>query len=212
MLDAIPRTTSAAWIVAGVIAVAGLVFIPLELLAIAAGALLDVPRGAFVALLGSLLGAAIGYAIGLAIGVTGLPRWMSRRSYRSARQLGARGVMGVTALRLASVATSGSIHLLCGAGRVPFATFMTGTLLAFVIVCAAVLIMRKTHPEAHRPFRAPLGPIVPILGIFSCLILMFSLPPENWVRLAVWLVIGLTIYFTYSRKHSAVARALGLLT
>jgi basic amino acid/polyamine antiporter, APA family len=87
-----------------------------------------------------------------------------------------------------------------------------GTLLAFVIVCAAVLIMRKTHPEAHRPFRAPLGPIVPILGILCCLILMFSLPPENWVRLGVWLIIGLTIYFTYSRKHSAVARALGHLT
>ena len=140
-LEAIPRTTAAAWIVAAVIAVAGLVFIPLELLAIAAGALLDVPRGSFVALLGSLLGAAIGYAIGLAIGVTGLPRWMSRRSYRSARQLGARGVMGVTALRLASVATSGSIHLLCGAGRVPFATFMTGTLLAFVPGVAALSVL-----------------------------------------------------------------------
>ncbi len=62
-----------------------------------------------------------------------------------------------------------------------------GTLLAFVIVCAAVLIMRKTHPEAERPFRAPLGPVVPILGILSCLVLMFSLPVENWVRLAVWL-------------------------
>jgi phosphatidylserine/phosphatidylglycerophosphate/cardiolipin synthase-like enzyme/uncharacterized membrane protein YdjX (TVP38/TMEM64 family) len=141
VLDAIPRTASAAWIVAGVIAVAGLVFMPLELLAIAAGALLGVPRGAFVALLGSLLGAAMGYAIGHAIGVTGLPRWMSRRSYRSARQLGARGVMGVMALRLASVATSGSIHLLCGAGQVPFATFMTGTLLAFVPGIAALSVV-----------------------------------------------------------------------
>jgi APA family basic amino acid/polyamine antiporter len=80
-----------------------------------------------------------------------------------------------------------------------------GTLLAFVIVCAAVLIMRRTHPEAHRPFRAPLGPIVPILGIVSCLILMFSLPPENWYRLAGWLVLGLIIYFAYSRKHSTLA-------
>jgi phospholipase D1/2 len=141
VLEAIPRMRSAAWIVAGVIAVAGLVFMPLELLAIAAGALLDVPRGAFVALLGSLIGAAIGYAIGRAIGVSGLPRWMTRRSYRSARQLGARGVMGVMALRLASVATSGSIHLLCGAGRVPFATFMTGTLLAFVPGIAALSIL-----------------------------------------------------------------------
>jgi APA family basic amino acid/polyamine antiporter len=82
-----------------------------------------------------------------------------------------------------------------------------GTLLAFVIVCAAVLIMRMTHPEAVRPFRAPLGPIVPILGILSCLLLMFSLPTENWLRLAVWLVIGLAIYFSYGRKHSVLARS-----
>jgi APA family basic amino acid/polyamine antiporter len=83
-----------------------------------------------------------------------------------------------------------------------------GTLLAFVIVCAAVLIMRKTHPEVHRPFRAPFGPIVPVLGILCCLVLIFSLPAENWVRLAVWLLIGLGIYFGYSRKHSVVARVM----
>jgi APA family basic amino acid/polyamine antiporter len=81
-----------------------------------------------------------------------------------------------------------------------------GTLLAFVIVCAAVLIMRKTHPDANRPFRAPLGPVVPVLGILCCLVLMFSLPAENWVRLGVWLFIGLVIYFVYSRHHSVVAK------
>jgi APA family basic amino acid/polyamine antiporter len=80
-----------------------------------------------------------------------------------------------------------------------------GTLLAFVIVCAAVLIMRKTHPDAHRPFRAPLGPVVPLAGILSCLVLMFSLPPENWYRLGGWLAVGLVIYFLYGRKHSALA-------
>ena len=79
-----------------------------------------------------------------------------------------------------------------------------GTLLAFVIVCAAVLIMRRTHPEVHRPFRAPLGSIVPILGILCCLVLMFSLPVENWCRLAIWLVIGLVIYFTYGIRHSRI--------
>jgi APA family basic amino acid/polyamine antiporter len=77
-----------------------------------------------------------------------------------------------------------------------------GTLLAFVIVCAAVLIMRRTHPEAERPFRVPFVPLVPILGILSCLLLMFSLPSENWLRLIVWLAIGLVIYFSYGRKHS----------
>jgi basic amino acid/polyamine antiporter, APA family len=77
-----------------------------------------------------------------------------------------------------------------------------GTLLAFVIVCAAVLIMRRTHPEAHRPFRAPFGTAVPIAGILLCLLLMFSLPVENWVRLGVWLLVGLVIYFSYGHKHS----------
>ncbi len=81
-----------------------------------------------------------------------------------------------------------------------------GTLLAFVIVCAAVLIMRKTHPNAERPFRAPWVPFVPIAGIVCCLILMFSLPAENWWRLFVWLGIGFAIYFGYSRRHSVMAR------
>lgn len=81
-----------------------------------------------------------------------------------------------------------------------------GTLLAFTIVCTAVLIMRKTNPDAVRPFRAPFVPFVPIAGIVCCLILMFSLPPENWWRLFVWLAIGFTIYFSYSRKHSIMAR------
>jgi basic amino acid/polyamine antiporter, APA family len=81
-----------------------------------------------------------------------------------------------------------------------------GTLLAFVIVCAAVLIMRKKHPEAERPFRCPMVPLVPILGVLSCLLLMFSLPAANWWRLGVWLALGLVIYFGYSRRHSIMAR------
>jgi basic amino acid/polyamine antiporter, APA family len=81
-----------------------------------------------------------------------------------------------------------------------------GTLFAFVIVCAAVLIMRRKHPEAERPFRVPFVPLVPILGIASCLVLMFSLPSENWLRLIVWLAIGLVIYFSYGRRHSTLRR------
>jgi len=81
-----------------------------------------------------------------------------------------------------------------------------GTLLAFVIVCSAVLIMRRTHPDAERPFRAPLVPLVPILGIAFCLLLMFSLPAENWFRLIIWLLIGFVIYFSYGRYHSVMAR------
>jgi APA family basic amino acid/polyamine antiporter len=81
-----------------------------------------------------------------------------------------------------------------------------GTLLAFVIVCGAVLIMRRSHPDVPRPFRCPLVPIVPLLGIASCLLLMFSLPAENWLRLGIWLLIGLVIYFGYGRRHSVLAR------
>jgi APA family basic amino acid/polyamine antiporter len=81
-----------------------------------------------------------------------------------------------------------------------------GTLLAFVIVCAAVLIMRRTYPEAERPFRCPLVPLVPILGIALCLLLMFSLPAENWLRLVIWLLLGFGIYFGYGRHHSTLAR------
>ena len=80
-----------------------------------------------------------------------------------------------------------------------------GTLLAFAIVCAAVLVMRKTHPHVERPFRVPLVPLVPILGIAFCLLLMFSLPSENWLRLAGWLAVGMVIYFAYSRHHSHLA-------
>jgi APA family basic amino acid/polyamine antiporter len=77
-----------------------------------------------------------------------------------------------------------------------------GTLFAFVVVCSAVLIMRKTHAGAHRPFRAPWVPFVPVMGILTCLLLMFSLPGENWLRLFVWLAIGMLIYGFYGRKHS----------
>jgi len=81
-----------------------------------------------------------------------------------------------------------------------------GTLLAFVIVCAAVLIMRSTHPHAERPFRCPLSPLIPILGIATCMLLMFALPWENWLRLGIWLAIGFGIYFTYGRYHSVMAK------
>ena len=80
-----------------------------------------------------------------------------------------------------------------------------GTLFAFAIVCTAVLIMRRTNPNAERPFRCPFVPIIPILGILGCLLLMLSLPAANWWRLIGWLALGLVIYFTYSRHHSVMA-------
>ena len=81
-----------------------------------------------------------------------------------------------------------------------------GTLFAFVIVCGAVMVMRRTNPNAERPFRAPFVPLVPILGIATCLLLMFSLPAENWYRLIIWLAVGLGIYFLYGRRHSVMAQ------
>jgi len=83
-----------------------------------------------------------------------------------------------------------------------------GTLLAFAVVCAAVLILRRTHPHAQRPFRAPWVPLVPILGMLGSLMLMFSLPVENWLRLFIWLLTGLVIYFFYGRRHSELRRAI----
>jgi APA family basic amino acid/polyamine antiporter len=81
-----------------------------------------------------------------------------------------------------------------------------GTLLAFVIVCAAIPIMRRTHPEVERPFRVPWVPLIPILGVLSCLLLMFSLPSENWLRLLLWFLVGMAIYALYGRRHSVLAR------
>lgn len=84
-----------------------------------------------------------------------------------------------------------------------------GTLFAFVIVCAAVVIMRYTDPNAARPFRCPLVPLVPILGISACLLLMFSLPAANWLRLVIWMALGLAIYFGYGRHHSVLRKQNG---
>jgi len=79
-----------------------------------------------------------------------------------------------------------------------------GTLLAFVIVCTAIPILRRNRPDLPRPFKTPLVPLVPILGALTCLAQMIALPGDTWLRLFVWLVIGLIIYFTYGRKHSTV--------
>ncbi|MDB5267271.1 MAG: amino acid transporter, partial [Hymenobacter sp.] len=97
------------------------------------------------------------------------------------------------------------------AGFVPIAVVgeMTsiGTLLAFVMVCLGVLIMRRTNPDAPRPFRTPWVPVVPILGILVCLVMMASLPWETWLRLVVWLALGMIIYFGYGKRNSKLRLA-----
>jgi APA family basic amino acid/polyamine antiporter len=84
-----------------------------------------------------------------------------------------------------------------------------GTLLAFVIVCAGVIVLRYRQPNLARPFRTPFVPLVPILGILICGYMMYSLPGPTWERLIVWMVLGLVVYFAYSRSHSKLARAEG---
>jgi len=77
-----------------------------------------------------------------------------------------------------------------------------GTLFAFCLVCIGVIILRKTDPTRRRPFRVPLVPLLPILGVIMCLALMLSLPILTWLRFVGWLAIGMVIYFLYSVRHS----------
>ena len=108
--------------------------------------------------------------------------------------------------------TPSTIILLCTLVIAPIAGFMPlseavslvniGTLLAFTLVCMGVIWLRKTNPNMARPFKLPLNPLFPLLGIFFCVYLMLNLSFVTWIRFFAWLVIGLVIYFCYSYKHS----------
>lgn len=84
-----------------------------------------------------------------------------------------------------------------------------GTLFAFIIVSAGVIVLRRTQPERPRGFRVPGSPWMPLISIAACLVLMTGLPLETWLRFIVWLAIGLAIYFPFGRKHSALAKSRG---
>ncbi len=81
-----------------------------------------------------------------------------------------------------------------------------GTLAAFVIACAGVIVLRKTRPEMPRPFKLGFHPVIPSLGIVSCLLLMLSLPLTTWIRFGAWMALGLVIYFVYGRHNSEAAQ------
>jgi APA family basic amino acid/polyamine antiporter len=81
-----------------------------------------------------------------------------------------------------------------------------GTLMAFAIVCISVMVLRKTHPELNRPFKVPLVWLLPSLGAFICIVQMASLPWLTWVRLILWTLAGIVIYFVYSKWHSHLAK------
>ena len=110
---------------------------------------------------------------------------------------------------ITTIITCVVVALIAGLTEIQTVGEMTsiGTLFAFVVVCAAVLRLRQTRPDAVRPFRVPFGPVFPVLGIVSCLYLMLSLPVLTWVRFLVWLDLGLIIYWFYGRTHSTLADA-----
>ncbi len=108
---------------------------------------------------------------------------------------------------ITTIITCVLVALVAGLTQIQVVGEMTsiGTLFAFVVVCAAVLRLRMTRPDAVRPFKVPFGPLFPILGIISCLYLMLSLPVLTWLRFLIWLDIGLIIYWFYGRTRSPLA-------
>jgi APA family basic amino acid/polyamine antiporter len=108
---------------------------------------------------------------------------------------------------ITTIITCVAVAFVAGVTQIQVVGEMTsiGTLFAFVVVCAAVLMLRIKRPDAHRPFRVPAGPLFPVLGILSCAYLMLSLPVITWVRFLVWLNIGFVIYWFYGRTHSPLA-------
>ena len=77
-----------------------------------------------------------------------------------------------------------------------------GTLAAFVLVCGGVIVLRRTQPDRPRPFKAPFGVLLPVLGMLSCGALMLFLPLETMARFVIWLAVGLVIYFAYGIRRS----------
>lgn len=128
-----------------------------------------------------------------------LPEWASAIHSRFRTPWISSLVVGVCAASFASLLPIGELAELVN----------IGTLLAFIIVCAGVWALRKSQPDLPRPFRTPLVPLVPILGILTSLGAMLSLRLATWWRLLIWLAVGLLVYGFYSRKHSKVRRAAG---
>lgn len=110
---------------------------------------------------------------------------------------------------LTTMITGGAVAVAAGTLPIHILAEMVsiGTLLAFAIVCGAVLVMRYKQPELERPFRTPWMPWIPIMGVGSCVYLMSTLSGATWLRLLIWLLIGTVIYFAYGRRRAARARA-----
>jgi APA family basic amino acid/polyamine antiporter len=100
------------------------------------------------------------------------------------------------------------IAVATAAGLVPIGVLghlvSIGTLFAFILVCAGVWVLRRSRPEIKRPFRAPVVGFVAPAGVVTCFLLMYGLPVETWERLAIWMAIGLVVYFAYGRRRSKI--------
>jgi len=96
------------------------------------------------------------------------------------------------------------------AGLLPLSTLSQlvsmGTLLAFTLACAGIIILRRTAPSLERPFRTPGMPWVPVFGALACVVQMVGLPWETWARLVIWLILGMLVYFGYGRQRALAAR------
>jgi APA family basic amino acid/polyamine antiporter len=124
-----------------------------------------------------------------------LPRWFARSHPRFRTPYRPTIIVGVLIAVVAGLFNIESVAELVNIGG----------LSSFIVICAAVWILRWRSPELERGFRTPLVPLVPIIGIVVYLTLIASLPSVRWVRFAIWIAIGVVIYFAYSRRHSRLA-------
>ena len=108
-----------------------------------------------------------------------------------------------------TILTGVFVGLLAGFANIDEIVELTniGTLFAFVLVAIGILVLRRTNPDAPRPFRTPLVPAVPLLAVASCGYLMLELPRQTWERFFIWLAIGLVVYFAYGYRHSKLRHA-----
>ncbi len=125
-----------------------------------------------------------------------MPKWFAKTDPKRHVPTRVTWILGVASAVLAGVLPIGIVAELTN----------IGILLAFVVVCSAVIVLRYRQPDLDRQFRLPLMPVVPIIGIIASLWLVTFLQWETWVRFAIWFAIGLGVYFGYSRKHSRLAQ------